>query len=111
MFIDATRSLLAEGDASVAALLLGRMFAAGIAVVWRQPEFDERVAKLANVFLARHMGRTSVVIRSLVGEDTLDNIAAALAGRLRRHGGTVCDGCVPGDAGRGAGVVCSIAPD
>ena len=70
-----------DEDALIAALESGQLFAAGLDVFRREPDFDERLARLPNVFLTPHMGSATVATRNQMGFDALDNIAAVLAGR------------------------------
>jgi len=81
VFVNAARGSLVDEDALIAALKSGQLFAAGLDVFRREPDFDERLARLPNVFLTPHMGSATVATRNQMGFDALDNIAAVLAGR------------------------------
>ena len=81
VFVNAARGSLVDEDALIDALQSGQLFAAGLDVFRREPDFDERLAKLPNVFLTPHMGSATVATRNQMGFDALDNIAAVLAGR------------------------------
>ena len=79
--VNAARGSLVDEEALIAALQSGQLFAAGLDVFRWEPDFDERLAKLPNVFLTPHMGSATVATRNRMGFDALDNIAAVLAGR------------------------------
>ncbi len=81
VFVNAARGSLVDEDALIEALQSGQLFAAGLDVFRREPDFDEQFAKLPNVFLTPHMGSATVATRNQMGFDALDNIAAVLAGR------------------------------
>lgn len=81
VFVNAARGSLVDEEALIAALQSGQLFAAGLDVFRREPDFDERLAKLPNVFLTPHMGSATVATRNQMGFDALDNIAAVLGGR------------------------------
>ncbi|MBN8908379.1 MAG: D-glycerate dehydrogenase, partial [Rhodospirillales bacterium] len=63
------------------ALTSGKLFAAGLDVFRREPDFDLRFAKLDNVVLSPHVGSSTRETRNAMGFRALDNIAAVLAGR------------------------------
>ncbi len=81
VFVNAARGSLVDEDALIAALQSGRLFGAGLDVFRREPDFDQRLAELPNVFLTPHMGSATVATRNRMGFDALDNIAAVLANR------------------------------
>ncbi|CAH2599219.1 D-glycerate dehydrogenase [Rhodovastum atsumiense] len=81
VFVNAARGSLVDEDALIDALQSGQLFAAGLDVFRREPDFDERLAKLPNVFLTPHMGSATVATRNRMGFDALDNIAAVMAGK------------------------------
>ncbi len=81
VFVNAARGALVDEDALIAALQSGQLFAAGLDVYRREPDFDLRFAALPNVFLVPHMGSSSVETRTAMGFRALDNIASVLAGR------------------------------
>lgn len=81
VFVNAARGALVDEDALIAALQSGHLFAAGLDVFRREPDFDLRFAALPNVFLVPHMGSSSVETRTAMGFRALDNIASVLAGR------------------------------
>jgi lactate dehydrogenase-like 2-hydroxyacid dehydrogenase len=81
VFVNAARGSLVDEDALIEALESGHLFAAGLDVYRREPDFDLRLAALPNVFLTPHMASATVDARNQMGFDALDNIAAVLSGR------------------------------
>ncbi|PKU23121.1 2-hydroxyacid dehydrogenase [Telmatospirillum siberiense] len=81
VFVNAARGSLVDEDALIEALESGHLFAAGLDVYRQEPNFDLRLAKLPNVFLAPHMGSATTDARNQMGFTALDNVAAVLAGR------------------------------
>ena len=81
VLVNAARGTLVDEDALIGALESGHLFAAGLDVFRREPDFDARLAALPNVFLTPHMGSATVETRNAMGGRALDNIAAVLAGR------------------------------
>jgi lactate dehydrogenase-like 2-hydroxyacid dehydrogenase len=81
VFVNAARGSLVDEDALIEALQSGHLFAAGLDVYRREPDFDVRLAKLANVFLSPHMASATIEARDRMGFAALDNVAAILAGR------------------------------
>lgn len=80
MFVNTARGALVDEDALIAALQSGHIYAAGLDVFRKEPDFDLRFAELPNVFLTPHVGTATVETRDRMGFDALDNIAAVLAG-------------------------------
>ncbi len=81
VFVNVARGGLVDEDALIAALQTGHLFAAGLDVFRREPDYDLRFGELDNVFLTPHMGSASVETRRAMGFRALDNIQAVLAGR------------------------------
>jgi lactate dehydrogenase-like 2-hydroxyacid dehydrogenase len=81
VFVNAARGSLVDEDALIDALKSGHLFAAGLDVFRREPDFDLRFGELPNVFLTPHMASSTVETRDAMGFAALDNIAAVLAGR------------------------------
>jgi len=81
VFVNAARGSLVDEDALIEALTSGRLFAAGLDVFRREPDFDTRLAELPNVFLTPHVASATVETRNAMGFRALDNVAAVLAGR------------------------------
>ncbi|HET6184634.1 MAG TPA: D-glycerate dehydrogenase [Acetobacteraceae bacterium] len=81
VLVNTARGSLVDEEALIAALRSGRLFAAGLDVFRREPDFDLRFNELPNVVLTPHVGSGSVETRNAMGFRALDNIAAVLAGR------------------------------
>ena len=81
VLVNAARGSLVDEDALVDALTSGHLFAAGLDVFRKEPDFDTRLAALPNVFLMPHMGSATLETRNAMGFRALDNIAAVLAGK------------------------------
>lgn len=81
VFVNAARGSLVDEEALSEALRSGHLFAAGLDVFRREPDFDTRLADLPNVFLTPHVASATVETRNAMGFLALDNIAAVLAGR------------------------------
>lgn len=81
VLVNAARGSLVDEDALIAALSSGHLFAAGLDVFRKEPDFDTRLAELPNVFLMPHMGSATLETRNAMGFRALDNIAAVLNGR------------------------------
>jgi lactate dehydrogenase-like 2-hydroxyacid dehydrogenase len=81
VFVNTARGSLVDEDALIEALQSGHLFAAGLDVYRREPDFDLRLAALPNVFLTPHVASATVETRDAMGFLALDNIAAVLAGR------------------------------
>ena len=79
--MNAARGSLVDEDALIEALTSGQLFAAGLDVFRREPDFDTRLAELPNVFLTPHVASATVETRNAMGFRALDNVAAVLAGR------------------------------
>lgn len=81
VLVNAARGTLVDEDALLEALTSGHLFAAGLDVFRKEPDFDTRLAALPNVFLTPHMGSATLETRNAMGGRALDNIAAVLAGK------------------------------
>jgi lactate dehydrogenase-like 2-hydroxyacid dehydrogenase len=81
VLVNAARGNLVDEDALIDALTSGHLFAAGLDVFCREPDYDLRFRDLKNVFLTPHAGSATVETRNAMGFRALDNIAAVLAGR------------------------------
>lgn len=81
VLVNAARGMLVDEDALIDALTSGHLFAAGLDVFRREPDFDTRLAALPNVFLTPHAGSATVETRNAMGFRTLDNLAAVLTGK------------------------------
>ena len=80
VFVNAARGSLVDEDALIAALTSGHLYAAGLDVYRREPDYDLRLRDLPNVFLTPHVGSATIETRDRMGFDALDNIDAVLAG-------------------------------
>jgi lactate dehydrogenase-like 2-hydroxyacid dehydrogenase len=81
VFVNTARGSVVDEDALVEALTNGQLFAAGLDVFRKEPDFDLRLAELKNVFLAPHMASATIETRDAMGFRALDNIAAVCSGR------------------------------
>jgi lactate dehydrogenase-like 2-hydroxyacid dehydrogenase len=81
VFVNTARGALVDEDALLEALTNGHLFAAGLDVFRKEPDYDTRFAKLPNVFLTPHMASATQETRDSMGNLALDNIAAVCAGR------------------------------
>ena len=81
VFVNVSRGGLVDEKALIDALTSGHLFAAGLDVFRREPDFDLSLAELPNVFLTPHMGSATVETRRAMGFRALDNIQAVLAGK------------------------------
>jgi lactate dehydrogenase-like 2-hydroxyacid dehydrogenase len=81
ILVNVGRGGLVDEDALYDALTSGKLFAAGLDVFRVEPDFDQRFAKLDNVFLTPHIGSATRETRNAMGFRALDNIAAVLAGQ------------------------------
>ena len=80
VLVNAARGALVDEEALIEALQSGHLFAAGLDVFRREPDFERRLAALPNVFLAPHMASATEETRTAMGMRALDNIAAVLGG-------------------------------
>ncbi|WP_424135839.1 2-hydroxyacid dehydrogenase [Roseomonas chloroacetimidivorans] len=81
VFVNTARGSLVDEDALIEALQSGQLFAAGLDVFRKEPDFDLRLAELPNVFLTPHVASATVETRNAMGFRALDNVAAVLAGK------------------------------
>jgi len=81
VFVNTARGSLVDEDALIEALTSGHLFAAGLDVFRREPDFDTRFAELPNVFLTPHVASATVETRNAMGFKALDNVAAVLSGK------------------------------
>ena len=81
VFVNTARGSLVDEDALIDALKSGQIFAAGLDVFRKEPDFDTRLAELPNIFLTPHVASATVETRDAMGFKALDNVAAVMAGR------------------------------
>ncbi|MBI0535978.1 D-glycerate dehydrogenase [Roseomonas sp. KE2513] len=81
VFVNTARGSLVDENALIEALKSGQLFAAGLDVFRREPDFDLRFAELPNVFLTPHVASATVETRNAMGFKALDNVAAVLSGK------------------------------
>ena len=81
VLVNAARGTLVDEDALIEALQSRHLFAAGLDVFRSEPDFDQRLSALPNVFLTPHMGSATLETRNAMGFRALDNIAAVTAGK------------------------------
>ena len=81
--INTARGDVVDDTALIAALESGRVQAAGLDVYRGEPHnIDPGYARLANTFLLPHIGSATLVARSGMGLQALDNLDAYFAGKL-----------------------------
>jgi lactate dehydrogenase-like 2-hydroxyacid dehydrogenase len=81
VFVNGARGQLVDEDALMDALRSGHLFAAGLDVFRKEPDFDLRLNEFPNLFLTPHMGSGTMETRTAMGMRALDNIAAVCSGR------------------------------
>ncbi len=81
VFVNTARGSVVDEDALYEALTNGQLFAAGLDVFRKEPDYDTRFAALKNVFLAPHMASATIETRDAMGFRALDNVAAVCSGR------------------------------
>lgn len=82
--VNTARGALIDDDALVAALLSGKLAAAGLDVFNDEPAIDPRYRTLSNNFLLPHIGSATRETRDAMGFRALENLDAFLAGRPPR---------------------------
>ncbi len=83
--INTARGPLIDDNALIAALLSGKVSAAGLDVYANEPNLDQRYLTLENVFLLPHLGSATLETRTAMGMLAIDGIDAVLAGRPPLH--------------------------
>ena len=79
--VNASRGVVIDDDALVAALKSGKLYAAGLDVFNNEPDINPAYRELNNVFLMPHIGSATMETRDAMGFRALDNLDAVFAGR------------------------------
>ncbi len=82
--VNASRGVVIDDDALIAALKSGKLTAAGLDVYNNEPDIHPEYRKLTNVFLMPHIGSATKETRDGMGFRALDNLDAIFAGREPR---------------------------
>jgi len=79
--VNASRGVVVDDDALIAALKSGKLAAAGLDVYNDEPNINPEYRQLSNVFLMPHIGSATRETRIAMGFRALDNLDAIFAGR------------------------------
>ena len=82
--VNASRGVVIDDDALIAALKSGKLTAAGLDVYNNEPDIHPGYRELPNVFLMPHIGSATKETRDAMGFRALDNLDAVFAGREPR---------------------------
>ena len=82
--VNASRGVVVDDDALIAALKSGKLTAAGLDVYNDEPNINPEYRQLSNVFLMPHIGSATRETRIAMGFRALDNLDAIFAGREPR---------------------------
>jgi len=82
--VNASRGVVIDDDALIAALKSGKLTAAGLDVYNNEPDIHTEYRQLSNVFLTQHIGSATKETRDAMGFRALDNLDAFFAGREPR---------------------------
>ena len=82
--VNASRGVVIDDDALIAALKSGKLSAAGLDVFNDEPDIHPEYRKLPNVFLMPHIGSATKETRDAMGFRALDNLDAIFAGGKAR---------------------------
>jgi lactate dehydrogenase-like 2-hydroxyacid dehydrogenase len=82
--VNASRGVVIDDDALIAALKSGKLTAAGLDVYNDEPNINPEYRQLSNVFLMPHIGSATKETRDAMGFRALDNLDAIFAGREPR---------------------------
>jgi len=82
--VNASRGVVIDDDALIAALKSGKLTAAGLDVYNNEPDIHPEYRQLPNVFLMPHIGSATKETRDAMGFRALDNLDAFFAGREPR---------------------------
>jgi lactate dehydrogenase-like 2-hydroxyacid dehydrogenase len=78
--VNASRGVVIDDDALIAALKSGKLTAAGLDVYNDEPNINPEYRQLSNVFLMPHIGSATKETRDAMGFRALDNLDAIFAG-------------------------------
>ncbi|MEK7438333.1 MAG: D-glycerate dehydrogenase [Pseudomonadota bacterium] len=82
--VNASRGVVIDDDALIAALKSGKLTAAGLDVYNNEPDIHPEYRALPNVFLMPHIGSATRETRDAMGFRALDNLDAVFAGKEPR---------------------------
>ncbi|MBE0621647.1 MAG: D-glycerate dehydrogenase [Burkholderiales bacterium] len=82
--VNASRGVVIDDDALIAALKSGKLTAAGLDVYNNEPDIHPEYRKLPNTFLMPHIGSATKETRIAMGFRALDNLDAVFAGKEPR---------------------------
>jgi lactate dehydrogenase-like 2-hydroxyacid dehydrogenase len=82
--VNASRGVVIDDDALIAALKSGKLSAAGLDVYNNEPDIHPGYRELPNVFLMPHIGSATRETRIAMGFRALDNLDAVFAGKEPR---------------------------
>ncbi len=82
--VNASRGVVIDDDALIAALKSGKLTAAGLDVYNNEPNIHPEYRQLRNVFLMPHIGSATKETRDAMGFRALDNLDAVFAGKEPR---------------------------
>jgi len=78
--VNASRGIVIDDNALLAALKSGKLYAAGLDVFNNEPDINPQYRQLKNVFLMPHIGSATSETRDAMGFRALDNLDAIFAG-------------------------------
>jgi lactate dehydrogenase-like 2-hydroxyacid dehydrogenase len=82
--VNASRGVVIDDDALIAALKSGKLTAAGLDVYNDEPNIHPEYRRLPNVFLMPHIGSATEETRDAMGFRAIDNLDAIFAGKEPR---------------------------
>ena len=82
--VNASRGIVIDDDALIAALKSGKLTAAGLDVFNDEPDIHPEYRELTNVFLMPHIGSATKETRDAMGFRALDNLDAIFSGQEPR---------------------------
>ncbi len=82
--VNASRGVVIDDDALIAALKSGKLAAAGLDVFNDEPDINPQYRQLSNVFLMPHIGSATKETRDAMGFRALDNLDAVFDGKEPR---------------------------